>query len=626
MLGSSWEDNKASHNGARFTHSLILLMLSDVAYSNLSLVVQQSAEHAESKIQTVPGFFWDAAKSIPTGIYNALSRTKRDSDDSTTSKQKLVVLDSISGRFRAGRSTLILAPPGAGKSALLKILSQRLASKEGLSGSVTYAGRSGDDVCVPRLVSLCPQADEHYPQMTVREVLTFAVASQHVLNASDVSSGGVCITSRVNELMGLLHLEECADTIVGSEMQRGISGGQRKRVTIAEALAGGTHRVLLLDEFSTGLDAAVTLELTQKLRQWAVGTNGTLVAAMLQPTPETYACFDDVLLLMEGRVVFHAQRELLPGYLQQLGFRPPAPVAVQPAAKVEAGEGAASDNAACSGASAQPPQTAASSAVDFADWVTELLSHPRKTWEASLHADSGSSATTPPPLTPAELAAAWLAHPLSKELMKIEPTAAASSSSSGVISSAMYARPFARSYWAQVALLTGRQWKLTVRDLPFLFARSGGAAIMGLILGSLFWRTGIADFYLKLGCILFAIIHLAFGGGLEVPSVIELRHVAYKQVSAHLFRPSQYVLGYFFGSSLPIGVLESVIFSVIVYWMSGFSADAGRFLFWVLLLLMICIAEGAYFRSVAFFVPRIEVRSWLYARNGDHRVIKAASS
>jgi ABC-type multidrug transport system ATPase subunit len=632
----------------------------DVVYKDLTYVVEQSASHggsdegsaAGSNIPTVPGFFLSAALAVPKAAVSAVrtlvDRAKGAAAAPPPPKQQLRVLDGVTGRLRPGSATLLLAPPGAGKSAFLKILSQRLPSTTGVSGSVSFAGlpmmaaattstsagahSSSHDhhverPHVPRLVALCPQADEHFPGLTVRETLSFAVGAQAVPPVPVAADGGskpppphldASVPAQVDRLLSLLHLEECADTIIGNESERGISGGQRKRVTVAEALAGLTHRVLLLDEFSTGLDAAVTLELTAALREWARRCRGTLVAAMLQPTPETYALFDDVLLLMEGRVVYHGPREELPGYLRGLGFALPPTAADGGAGGSDHGHGGHGSHG-----------HGHHGHHDFADWLTELLTHPAKTQQATLRQQAlqgpgqspsegqQSPAAPSPPLTTAALADAWAAHPLSARLMEGADAAGgkALSSSSSSSPSPLAATPFARrafcrsharSTAAQLALLSGRQWRLTRRDSPVIFAKSLGGLVMGAILGSLFWQTGTA-LNLKLGCILFALIHIAFGEGISVPIIINQRHVVYKHVAAGLFSPFSYIIASVAGGALPVSVLETVIFSSVLYWMAGFSPEWYRFLFWILCMLVTALGEGQYFRAVALAAPRAEM-------------------
>jgi energy-coupling factor transporter ATP-binding protein EcfA2 len=105
-------------------------------------------------------------------------------------------------------------------------------------------------------------------------------------------------------ILRLLGLSHCADTFVGNEILRGVSGGERKRVTTAEILVG-PKRVVFMDEISTGLDSATTFTVVSAFRDACHALNSTIVVSLLQPAPEVMALFDDIIVLTEGRVLFH---------------------------------------------------------------------------------------------------------------------------------------------------------------------------------------------------------------------------------------------------------------------------------------------------------------------------------
>ncbi|XP_066334606.1 ABC transporter G family member 39-like [Miscanthus floridulus] len=110
-------------------------------------------------------------------------------------------------------------------------------------------------------------------------------------------------------------LEVCADTMVGDSMIRGISGGQKKRVTTAKAL--------FMDEISTSLDSSTTYQIVNSLRQSVHILGGTALIALLQPAPETYELFDDIVLLSEGQIVYQGPRENVLEFFEAMGFKCP---------------------------------------------------------------------------------------------------------------------------------------------------------------------------------------------------------------------------------------------------------------------------------------------------------------
>ncbi|VAI74649.1 unnamed protein product [Triticum turgidum subsp. durum] len=126
-----------------------------------------------------------------------------------------------------------------------------------------------------------------------------------------------------NYIIKILGLSECADTLVGDEMRRGISGGQKKRATIGEMLVG-LARCFFMDDISTGLDSSTTYEIVKFLQQMAHLMDLTVVISLLQPPPETLELFDDIILLCEGQIVYHGPRENATGFFEIMGFKCPS--------------------------------------------------------------------------------------------------------------------------------------------------------------------------------------------------------------------------------------------------------------------------------------------------------------
>lgn len=109
---------------------------------------------------------------------------------------------------------------------------------------------------------------------------------------------------------------------MGDQMKRGISGGQRKRVTTGEIIVGPS-KVLFMDEISTGLDSSTTFQVVKCLQQIARLTEATVLMSLLQPAPETFNVFDDIILLSEGQTVYHGPREHVLEFFQMNGFNCP---------------------------------------------------------------------------------------------------------------------------------------------------------------------------------------------------------------------------------------------------------------------------------------------------------------
>ncbi|KAL7168251.1 hypothetical protein ACSBR2_038647 [Camellia fascicularis] len=123
-------------------------------------------------------------------------------------------------------------------------------------------------------------------------------------------------------ILKTLGLEDCADTIVGNEIVRGISGGQRRRVTIGEMLVGPAMS-FFMDNISTGLDSVTTFQIINSIRQSVHILKKTVMISLLQPAPETYNLFDDIILISEGQIVYHGPCECVLEFFESMGFKFP---------------------------------------------------------------------------------------------------------------------------------------------------------------------------------------------------------------------------------------------------------------------------------------------------------------
>ncbi|KAF2320725.1 hypothetical protein GH714_030348 [Hevea brasiliensis] len=246
------------------------------------------------------------------------------------------------------RMTLLLGPPSSGKTTLLLALAGKLSKDLKFSGRVNYNGHGMEEFIPQRTSAYISQCDLHIGEMTVKETLSFSARCQGVGTRYEILAElsrrekaanikpdpDIDIFMKATALEGqetnivtdyilkILGLEACAETMVGDEMIPGISGGQKKRVTTGEMLVGPA-RALFMDEISTGLDSSTTFQIVNSLRQSIHILNETAVISLLQPAPETYELFDDIILLSEGQIVYQGPRENVLGFFEHMGFKCP---------------------------------------------------------------------------------------------------------------------------------------------------------------------------------------------------------------------------------------------------------------------------------------------------------------
>ncbi|PHT32775.1 Pleiotropic drug resistance protein 1 [Capsicum baccatum] len=263
-------------------------------------------------------------------------------------KKKLTILNDVSGIIKPSRLTLLLGPPGSGKTTLLLGLAGKLDSELRVSGKVTYNGHELNEFVPQRTAAYISQHDLHIGEMTVRETLEFSARCQGVGSRYEMlaelsrrektanikpdpdidiymkaaATEGQEANVVTDYILKILGLDICADTMVGDDMLRGISGGQKKRVTTAEMLVGPC-KAFFMDEISTGLDSSTTYSIVNSLRQTVQIMKGTAVISLLQPAPETYDLFDDIILLSDGLVVYQGPREDVVAFFESMGFKCP---------------------------------------------------------------------------------------------------------------------------------------------------------------------------------------------------------------------------------------------------------------------------------------------------------------
>ncbi|CAI0410737.1 unnamed protein product [Linum tenue] len=265
-----------------------------------------------------------------------------------TKKRVVKILHNISGIVKPSRMTLLLGPPGSGKTTLLKALSGKLDNNLRVSGRVTYCGHEFHEFVPQRTCAYISQQECHLGELTVRETLEFSgrclgVGTKYDLLAElsrrekeagikpdlevDAFMKATSVTGQENHLvvdyvMKLLGLDICADIIVGNEMRRGISGGQKKRVTTGEMLVGPA-KVFMMDEISTGLDSSTTYQIVRFMKQMVHIMDITMVISLLQPAPETYELFDNIILISENQIVYQGPRDNVLDFFEYVGFKCP---------------------------------------------------------------------------------------------------------------------------------------------------------------------------------------------------------------------------------------------------------------------------------------------------------------
>ncbi|PKC59843.1 hypothetical protein RhiirA1_31738 [Rhizophagus irregularis] len=207
----------------------------------------------------------------------------------------------------------IMGPSGCGKTTLLNLLGDRVGSK-GVQGTVTLNGHKPTKKS-KRFVAYCTQDDIFFPQLTVKETLSYTARLRLPREMSRRDK-----LKQVDNTMSLLNLSKCANTIIGDHRTRGVSGGERKRTNIASELLTDPS-VILLDEPTSGLDSSLALELTKILKEFAVKQKKTIIMVIHQPSSQVFESFDKLMLMADGHMVYFGERAGVVDYLADQGYK-----------------------------------------------------------------------------------------------------------------------------------------------------------------------------------------------------------------------------------------------------------------------------------------------------------------
>ncbi|ESW24494.1 hypothetical protein PHAVU_004G135400 [Phaseolus vulgaris] len=225
------------------------------------------------------------------------------------------VLEGLTGYAEPGTFTALMGPSGSGKSTLLDALSSRLAANAFLSGTILLNGRKAK--LSFGTAAYVTQDDNLIGTLTVRETISYSARLRLPDNMPWTDKRAL-----VESTIVAMGLQDCADTVIGNWHLRGISGGEKRRVSIALEILM-RPRLLFLDEPTSGLDSASAFFVTQTLR--ALARDGrTVIASIHQPSSEVFELFDQLYLLSSGKTVYFGQASDAYEFFAQAGFPCPA--------------------------------------------------------------------------------------------------------------------------------------------------------------------------------------------------------------------------------------------------------------------------------------------------------------
>ncbi|CAF3699138.1 unnamed protein product [Adineta steineri] len=448
------------------------------------------------------------------------------------------IINNVSGIFTSGMNA-IMGPTGCGKSSLLDVLADR-KDPHGLSGQIFVDG------CPPPpsfkyIVGYVVQDDIISGTLTVRENLMF---SANVRLPADITNNERQI--RVTKVIQDLGLELCADTKMGTEFLRGVSGGERKRTCIGMELVL-EPKILFLDEPTTGLDSATARNVMECLKVLSE-TGRTIIFSIHQPRYSIFKLFDTILLMCKGKNVYHGSASAMLPFFSDRGYQCEL-----------------HDNPA-----------------DFAlDILIDASRNPddlRKLNQAYRQSPMWSNVNS--------LSQREKGDDQFEKLRRKQQGAAA------------------RSLGVEIYYVSQRTLKNAIRNPALFLSQIVVAIILGLLIGLVFHdmkKTIDPGVQNRLGAIFFIIISQIFSTITALEPLLKERALFIHENVSGYYRISTFFIAKLICDVLPMRVLPSIIFSLIAYFLTGLQRSVGQFFVFLLTIFMSSVFGSA----ICFFISAL---------------------
>ena len=444
-----------------------------------------------------------------------------------TEQEKKKLLDGITTVFSPKHLCVIVGPPQCGKSTLLRLVAGQLDKNLERTGDMLYNGRKMPTQLLQRMASYTSQIDQHLPSLTVGETLDFssectnnrftkrfaktAAAEKVGLSAKQQMNNGHTPTTEF--FLKKYHLDHVENSGIGDDMTRGVSGGEKKRVTVAE-MKMSPAIIECADEITTGLDSSVTVEMMKLNKVQTKLMKKTLIVSLLQPPAAALAQATEILMLAEGHLIFHAPLHEMEAYFAKRGFT-------------------------------RPPN------VSVADFIVDMCTDERASYYDPI-------VFMPPAPNAGQLSQIWYQCTLFRNYIKprLDGEFSTKYDDSLPEKNCLFRYQYGAKWIDLVWLNVKKHLKLIIRDKNMIVRLPIQTMFLSLMMGHIFWQSssGIR----LVGAMFMLIIMWTFVNWSLLAFVIERRSVFYKQVDAHLYSTTSYCVGEFL-ASVPSTLIAGVV-------------------------------------------------------------------
>jgi len=466
--------------------------------------------------------------------------------------EEKVILSDVNGIMRSGLNA-IMGPTGSGKSSLLDVLAGR-KDPRGLSGEVLINGSS-----LPknfkRISGYVVQQDICVGTLTVRENLWFSANMRLPKSMTKQEKSDIIENTLLD-----LGLSNCADTKVGTELIRGVSGGEKKRTCIAIELITDPS-VLFLDEPTTGLDASTANAVMLLLKR--LGQRGrTIIFSIHQPRYSIFRLFDSLTLLSLGKLVYHGPLSNSLPYFEQLGYK------------------------------CQEHNNPADFFLDVINGDSTALQSNKE----ENHQDEemgnvlqGADASVAGKLVE-NYEKSEMCQNTAKEIKKIH------GNNNGLDVAFKNISTYATPFFYQLNILLRRAFLNVIRNPIATVGTIGVNIVIGVVFGLLYFQvddsatTGTQN---RFGVLFFICTNLLFSSLSSIEIFIKEKDVFVHEYVSGYYRVISYFLAKLFADLIPMRTVGPIVFCSVTYWMVGLKKEAGAFFLFLLMVLLIGYAAVA---------------------------------
>ncbi|KAJ1548636.1 hypothetical protein HK405_001545, partial [Cladochytrium tenue] len=500
-----------------------------------------------------------------------------------------LILNNITGSAPAGKVFAIMGPSGAGKSTFLDIISGK--SKRGMvSGSISVDGQAAQLATVKELVGYVDQEDLLMPTLTVREALEFSASLR-----LPESVGASERRARVNDVMEALGLSHVADTRIGGFGKRGISGGEKRRVSIGIELVTSPP-VLVLDEPTSGLDSFNAFSVIKTLAKLAHDQGKTVIFTIHQPRSDVFALFDVVLLLSGGTAIYCGPGADAAGYFKSRDS--PCPEGYNIA-----------DHLLDLATAVGSPEYLSRSCLSIAQ------SRSRRPWQ-QFRARKGIGQILPDGMEKglhsekreASQIFAYTGQGNSRDAHKSTIVTVRGTSQDSLLddhSNKIITGEFDRAnnrarrqmrpgFLTQLSVLMGRAFRNLYRTPSLLLGHIIMAVGLGALIGGFYYHSdnSLAGVQNRLGSLMFILALIGFSGLSGIGSFSVERQIFIRERSNHFYSSFPYYITKVIFDIIPLRILPAIILGAIAFFMIGFTSGTDHFTKYMAILILFAAEIG----------------------------------